>query len=140
MFGRLSCAVIGIILLLVVPFVSMAKDKNLYTNNHKGGESVLSESPTEIEDENLTFAGHWPFGSSYAVAVEEEYAYVGSGGGIYVLDISDPSSPTKVAEMTTPGWVRGLFVADSYLYVPIVRTRSAPCHEGCSGQPEEERE
>jgi hypothetical protein len=33
---------------------------------------------------------------------------LGSGGGIYVLDVSNPAKPEKIAEHRTPGLVVGL--------------------------------
>ena len=39
---------------------------------------------------NVRFVGNWPFGKSYAVCVDSvrNLVFVGSGGGIYVLDVS----------------------------------------------------
>ena len=49
-----------------------------------------AESSSLPDNLNVNFVGHWPFGPAYAVAVKENYVYLASGGGIYVLDISDP--------------------------------------------------
>ena len=64
---------------------------------------------------NVRFVGNWPFGPSYAVAVDEEreLVYLGSGGGVYILDVSDPGSPEKVSELKTRGIVVGLFYDSS---------------------------
>ena len=61
---------------------------------------------------NVRFVGNWPFGPSYAVAYDSvrSLAFCGSGGGVYILDVSDPSSPVKVSErIHTRSLVRGLF-------------------------------
>ena len=75
------------------------------------GPSVLQDS------QNMGWVGAWPFGPAKAVAVQGSYCYLGSGGGIYVIDVSAPNSPSKIAEIVTPGLVCGLAVAYGYLYV-----------------------
>jgi hypothetical protein len=49
---------------------------------------------------DMTFIGNWPFGPSHAVAADSvrDIVFLGSGGGVYVLDVSNPSSPTKLSE------------------------------------------
>ena len=69
------------------------------------------------EAKNVRLVGRWPYGPAFAVVVQGRYAYLGSGGAVLVLDISDPSSPRKVGECVTPGIVEGLFVSGDYLYV-----------------------
>ena len=74
------------------------------------------ESPFEL-------VGRWPYGSSYAVAIDEanETAYVGSGGALLVFDISNPSAPQKTAELVTPGIVNGLFLKMNFYMWPIAK-------------------
>lgn len=79
------------------------------------GEALAGESLQD--DFNISFVGHWLVGPSLAVAVSENKAYLGAGGGIYILDISDPVSPHVISKMNTPGFVKGLSVDGSYLYV-----------------------
>jgi len=74
-------------------------------------------SGTKSDSLNVRCVGRWLYGPAYAVVVQGDYTYLGSGGGIYILDISDPTSPTKVAEIATPGVVWGLFVDNPRLYV-----------------------
>ncbi len=56
-------------------------------------------------------------GYGYAVAVSNNYAYVGEGRSLLVLDISTPSSPTKIGQVTLPGIVRGIALLNQYAYV-----------------------
>jgi hypothetical protein len=42
-------------------------------------------------------------GSSYAVAVQGDYAYLGVGPRLVVLDISDPSDPTMLGQTDVLG-------------------------------------
>jgi hypothetical protein len=65
---------------------------------------------------NVSFAGNWPFGPSYAVACDaiRDLAFCGSGGGIYILDVSSPSFPLFLSEgIHTRGIVYGLFYEGS---------------------------
>jgi len=66
---------------------------------------------------NVRCIGRWPFGAARAVVVEGDYVYLGSGGVIYILDMSDPTSPTEVGEIATPGVVFCIFVDNFHLYV-----------------------
>jgi len=49
---------------------------------------------------NVRFMGNWPFGNPYNVAYDSvrNLAFLGSGAGVYILDISDPSNPVKLSE------------------------------------------
>jgi hypothetical protein len=49
---------------------------------------------------NVRLVGNWPFGDARAVAVDEarNLTFLGSGGGVYVIDISGPGNLTKVSE------------------------------------------
>lgn len=61
---------------------------------------------------NVRFVGNWPFGPSYAVTHDSarSLVFLGSGGGVYILDASDPEEPVKISdEIRTRGVVNGLF-------------------------------
>ncbi|MEO0290306.1 MAG: hypothetical protein ABIN15_03605 [candidate division WOR-3 bacterium] len=61
---------------------------------------------------NVRFIGNWPFGHSYAVSFDpsRNLVFLGSGGGVYILNVSNPSNPQKVSEkIHTRGIVYGLF-------------------------------
>ena len=61
---------------------------------------------------NIRFVGNWPFGPAYGVAYDstKNIAFCGSGGGVYILDVSDPQNPVKVSEsIHTRGLVYDLF-------------------------------
>jgi len=64
-------------------------------------------------------AGRWPFGPSYAVAVEGDTAYIGSGATLEVLNVSDPSSPQLRGTAFLSNPVRGIAVNGGYAYVTI---------------------
>ncbi len=68
---------------------------------------------------NCREVGTWPFGPSYAVAldVQRGLAFMGSGGGVYVLNISNPNQPVKLSEIRTRGVVRDLVYNSNLLYI-----------------------
>jgi hypothetical protein len=57
-------------------------------------------------------------GATYAVAAQGNYAYIGVGPRLVILDVSDPARPVVVGQTgALPGVVLGLAVAGSYAYV-----------------------
>ncbi|MCK4585220.1 hypothetical protein KAU13_07375 [candidate division WOR-3 bacterium] len=71
---------------------------------------------------NVRFVGNWPFGGSRAVAHDSvrNLAFCGSGGGVYILDVSSPSAPIKLSEgIHTRGIVYSLFyeASSQMLYI-----------------------
>jgi len=61
---------------------------------------------------NVSFVGNWPFGRSYAVTNDtiRDVCFLGSGGGVHILDVSDNSCPVKLSErIYTRGLVNGLY-------------------------------
>ena len=69
---------------------------------------------------NCRGKGSWPFGPSYAVAYDasRNLAFCGSGGGVYVLDVSNPAQPQKLSEaIHTRGLVYGLCYQANRLYI-----------------------
>ena len=67
--------------------------------------------------ENVEFVGHIG-GATYAVAVQGNYAYIGVGPRLVILDISNPASPTVVGK-TPPlsDIVQDIAIAGSYAYI-----------------------
>jgi len=58
------------------------------------------------------------------VAVVGNYAYVadgyyGHGGMLHVVDVSNPTQPTHVNWLSTPGWALDVTVAGHYVYVAV---------------------
>jgi hypothetical protein len=65
----------------------------------------------DFDSLNVSFLGNWPFADSRAIAYDNsrQLAFLGSGGGIYILDISTPVNPIKVSEkIHTRGYVVNL--------------------------------
>ncbi|MFC2173609.1 LVIVD repeat-containing protein [Acidobacteriota bacterium] len=61
--------------------------------------------------------GQWPYGPALAVAMEGNILYYGTGAAVIALDISNPSSPLILSEITMPDAVNDLALSGSYLYV-----------------------
>jgi len=73
------------------------------------------------DSSDVRTVGLWPYGPYYAVAYANiggtNYAVIGSGGGVMILNVNTPGSPTKVGEIATPGIARGVAVSGNYAYV-----------------------
>ncbi|KPK68432.1 hypothetical protein AMJ87_11920, partial [candidate division WOR_3 bacterium SM23_60] len=55
------------------------------------------------------FVGNWPFGPAHAVAQGDGHVLLGSGGGIYILNIDDPTNPVLLSDtIRTRGFVMNL--------------------------------
>ncbi len=70
---------------------------------------------------NCRLIGNWPFGPSYAVALDpaRSLAFCGSGGGVYLLNVSNPAQPVKLSEAihTRGVVVEGLFYHNNRLFI-----------------------
>ena len=81
---------------------------------------AFAASVVQAEALDCQVVGSWPFGSSLAVALDSSrhLAYLGSGGGVYVLDVSDPSEPHELSDdIRTSGYVRDICLQSNLLYV-----------------------
>ena len=69
----------------------------------------------DFDSSNASFKGNYPFSYSYALAMspEGDLVFVGSGGGIYVTDVSDPQNPVVLSEVRTRSLV------DQCTYDPV---------------------
>ena len=74
------------------------------------------QAPT-ADAENVEFVGHIG-GTTKAVAVQGNYAYIGEGGALTILDISNPASPTVVGKTAPlPDIVQDVYVSGDYAYI-----------------------
>ncbi len=64
----------------------------------------------------MELVGHFG-GTTDAVDVAGNYAYVGQGQDFLILDITNPSSPVLVSKIMTEGFVRDIKVSRNYAYV-----------------------
>ena len=83
------------------------------------GLLLVSLAPAQ-DSLNCREKGSWPFGPSKAVALDSarSLAFCGSGGGAYVLDVSDPARPQRLSDaIRTRGVVQGLCYQSNRLYI-----------------------
>jgi len=67
--------------------------------------------------ENVEFVGHIG-GSTYSVFVQGNYAYIGQGPHLTILDISNQASPSVVGKTAPfPDIVQDIYVSGDYAYV-----------------------
>jgi hypothetical protein len=54
----------------------------------------------DFDSLNMKSLGNWPFADAFTVAYDEirGTVFMGSGGGVYILDVSNPSTPVKISE------------------------------------------
>ena len=86
--------------------------RNHYSSDSRDAYAVSSS----FDSLNVRFVGNWPFGLPFAVAYDNvrNLAFAGSGGGVYILDVSVPSNPIKISEaIYTRGVVEGFFYESS---------------------------
>ncbi|MBD3423775.1 MAG: hypothetical protein GF417_04980, partial [Candidatus Latescibacteria bacterium] len=69
------------------------------------------------ESSNLDLAGRWAQGPVRAVASRSDTAFFGNGGRLDIVDFSTPSSPSLVATLDLPTWIRALEVSGAHLYI-----------------------
>lgn len=74
----------------------------------------FSSNPQDksIDSSNVRFVGNWPFGTTNKVVCDSlrKLAFVASGGGVYIFDISDPYVLIKISEkIHTRGFINNFF-------------------------------
>ena len=74
---------------------------------------VFPQSP----DSNMTVQGRWTIGNCNSVFVEGNYAFISSGRGIRILDVTNPDYPVQVAQVNTDGTVSDIFVQNNLLFI-----------------------
>jgi hypothetical protein len=89
----------------------------------------------QYESLNVRFIGNWPFGACHAVSCDpsRNLVFLGSGGGVYIYNVSNPSNPVKVSEkIHSRGLITGIFysLSDQRLY--IAARRGTGSHPGGS--------
>ena len=70
---------------------------------------------------NTTLIGRWANGRCYSTFVAGNFAYIGNGGALEILDVSNPASPVSLSRVITPSLVRGIFISGDYAYVANFR-------------------
>ena len=61
---------------------------------------LVSTGVGSADEVNLTFGGHFG-GRTYAVAISDNFTYIGQGGDLVVLDMSSTDSPVELGRVMT---------------------------------------
>ncbi|MBN2378212.1 hypothetical protein JXM67_00200 [candidate division WOR-3 bacterium] len=80
---------------------------------------------SEEDSLNVRFIGNWPFGPSYAIAYDEErrLVFLGSGGGVYIYDVTDIDKPVLISDtIRTQGIVYDLCYEKSWKQLYVAAT------------------
>ena len=101
-----------IVILLIVPLFS-----GITFSQHKQDRIQFKDDNTALQDSNITLMGVWPAGSCNGVFVRDNYAYIGRGSTMEILEISDHSNPVSVGWVMTEHLIDGIYVSNSYAYV-----------------------
>jgi len=80
----------------------------IISTSSSGSDFSVSNFETDYDFESCTFAnslsislvGNWPFGPSHSVQsdLQRNLVFCGSGGGVFIYDVSNPDTPVKVSE------------------------------------------
>jgi hypothetical protein len=75
--------------------------------------------PRQRDSLNVRCVGRWPFGPGFEVHGDTVNGILcfGSGAGVLVFDISDPSNPTRLSQIAVNGLIMQICMRDSLLYV-----------------------
>lgn len=96
-----------------------------FVNHLTGGNSGVGSTPAQQtgttpltgKNHKLSLQGQIG-GSSYAVDVQDDFAYLGVGPRVFVLDTPNSSAPKFMGQSAVmPGIVRGVLASGSYVYV-----------------------
>lgn len=72
---------------------------------------------------NTTLIGRWPNGPCYTTFVVGNLAYIGNGGALEILDISNSSSPVFLGQIVTHSVVSDICVSGNYAYLAAIGKR-----------------
>ena len=93
----------------------LAAAKKVQKTEHRTASTSTNQDSTEP----IEFVGQMG-GSVYAVMVQDNYAYLGVGPRLVILDVSEPANPIIAGQTTTlPDVVTGVYVAGNYAYAVV---------------------
>jgi hypothetical protein len=98
--------------ILIAIFTYVSIPNHLLGEYYSTSNRDFQVSFSSFDSLNVRFLGSWPFGPSEAVAIDSirHLAFVGSGGGVFILDVSDSTNPIKISErIHTRDWIRSLY-------------------------------
>ena len=85
----------------------------------KQGNYIRPSIPGKLlsrPDSNISLVGRWPYGACYAVKPTGNYALVGNGSALDIVDISNAQMPVKVSGIITPSVVEDICIKDNLAF------------------------
>jgi hypothetical protein len=75
--------------------------------------------PQSRDSLNVRCVGRWPFGPGFEVYgnASSNILCFGSGSGVLVFDITDPSNPVKLSQICVNGLIMQVYLRDTLLFV-----------------------
>lgn len=97
---------LSLIIVLIISFSNNSFNSYQYPYNHDQLEFYNTENqillPTTGDSFNtkIEYAGSWPFGICQATEYDtlRDLCFLASGGGVYILDVSDPYNPVEISD------------------------------------------
>jgi hypothetical protein len=91
-------------------FLSTSPFGTLYHDDAMFDHDAL-RTPIDFDSSYVNFEGNWPFGYSYSMSSNEalDIVFVGSGGGLYVTDVSTPDNPQILSEVRARSLIDGSY-------------------------------
>lgn len=129
--------------LAVVLACALASGAAAFTGKRLGKTQVVAPEaqPLTGEGENLQLVANLPLdpgtqgNAASDLELHGDYAFVGSyGEGVVVVDISDPTKPTRAGKFDCPGGQNDIQLSPDGRYLALaIETTSNKCHPGDEG-------
>ncbi|MEK7263888.1 MAG: T9SS type A sorting domain-containing protein, partial [Bacteroidota bacterium] len=84
-------------------------------------KNQLSPFTAKNNDSILTVLGRWAWGPCLGIAARGNYAYIGNGNVLQVLDMSNPSTPVIKGEYLAEEQIQDIQLKDTLAFVCILR-------------------
>jgi hypothetical protein len=100
----------------------IAANDHVYLADSENGLYIFKPHPVDIPQPrlNVDLVGHFG-GAANTVLVQDDYAYVGFGPEMAILDVSNPTAPRRIGYLVLPGQdeneVNAITVVGTYAYV-----------------------
>ena len=87
------------------------KSENNFYSNFESDYIFNSRSILDYDSLNVNFVGNWPLSHSYCMTTNEDnsIAFVGSGGGVLVIDLEDPSNPVVISQIRSRSMIDKIY-------------------------------
>lgn len=113
---KIVLPVFGVILFSLTPPDVNSQSSRFDLQQYYQKFSYNQDYSSLTSDSVLTKVGRWGWGPCYSVALKDNYAFIGNGMMLQVLDISDASHPEVVGELYTGTLIRKIIISGNYAY------------------------